>query len=89
MGTCVAEPDQVVICRNAMGGVKLIAKIESTEGLLEYQKILDACDAVIVSRGSLGVDLPAEKVFRAQKMLIKAANMAGKVRPAHRQRAEI
>lgn len=56
----------------------VIAKIEKPEALEDLQGILEATDAIMVARGDLGVEMPAEQVPVVQKQLIEAANLMGK-----------
>jgi pyruvate kinase len=58
--------------------VKLVAKIEKATALEDLPRILAACDAVMVARGDLGVELPFEEVPVVQKHLIREANRHGK-----------
>lgn len=55
----------------------LIAKIERPEALADIRNIALEADAVMVARGDLGVQLPPERVPRAQKEIIGACNEAG------------
>lgn len=57
---------------------QIFAKIENIEGLEHFDEILKEADGIILSRGNLGIDLPAEKVFVFQKAAIYKCNMAGK-----------
>jgi pyruvate kinase len=54
--------------------VRLVAKIEKAAAMTDIQRILEACDVLMVARGDLGVELPFEEVPLAQKRLIRLAN---------------
>ncbi len=58
--------------------IPVIAKIEKPEALMNIHGIIKAADGIMVARGDLGVELPAEKVPIIQKKLIKIANRHGK-----------
>lgn len=57
--------------------VPVIAKIEKHEAIEQMESILSICDGVMVARGDLGVELPAEDVPLLQKQLIAVANRLG------------
>ncbi|NEO86594.1 MAG: pyruvate kinase [Spirulina sp. SIO3F2] len=57
--------------------VPVIAKIEKHEAIEDMEAILALCDGVMVARGDLGVELPAEQVPLLQKRLIATANQLG------------
>ncbi|HEY9622061.1 MAG TPA: pyruvate kinase [Crinalium sp.] len=57
--------------------VPVIAKIEKHEAIEQMEAVLSICDGVMVARGDLGVELPAEEVPLLQKRLIRTANRLG------------
>ncbi len=56
----------------------VIAKIEKPSALKELNKIIEACDGIMVARGDLGVELPPEEVPGIQKEIILKCRQAGK-----------
>ena len=56
----------------------LIAKIEKLEALQNIESIIAESDGIMVARGDLGVETPAEEVPGQQKRIIRLCNLAGK-----------
>lgn len=77
----VRNPQDVLevkeLIASAGKNVPVIAKIEKHEAIEQMESILSICDGVMVARGDLGVELPAEDVPILQKRLILTANRLG------------
>lgn len=61
-----------------MTHVQILAKIESQEGIDNIDEIIKVADGIMVARGDMGVEIPAEEVPMVQKAIIKKCNAAGK-----------
>ncbi len=75
----VQRPEDLSEARRLMGGRGgLLAKIEKPAAVARLDEILEQCDAVMVARGDLGVELPPYAVPPLQKQIVESARKLGK-----------
>lgn len=73
----VLEIRQLLESHNA-SHIQIISKIENQQGVDNLDEILEVSDGLMVARGDLGVEIPAEDVPLAQKRMIEKCNRVGK-----------
>ncbi|KAF2576973.1 hypothetical protein F2Q68_00000249 [Brassica cretica] len=78
----VRKGSDLVNVRRVLGShaksIMLMSKVENQEGVINFDEILRETDAFMVARGDLGMEIPIEKIFLAQKLMIYKCNLAGK-----------
>jgi pyruvate kinase len=78
----VRRPEDIIELRNILienkSEARIIAKIETPQALKNIDEIIRLADGIMVARGDLAIEIPAEDVPMVQKMLIQKCNQAGK-----------
>ena len=75
----VQRPEDVAEARKLIAGrAAVMAKLEKPQALDSLEEIINLCDAIMVARGDLGVEMPAEEVPIQQKRIVAACRSAGK-----------
>ncbi|MNF61138.1 Pyruvate kinase [compost metagenome] len=75
----VQRPEDILEARELIQGKAfLMAKIEKPSAVTHLEEIARLCDAIMVARGDLGVEVPAENVPRIQKEIIRTCRQLGK-----------
>ena len=73
---CIQEIKELMWSHDA--DIPVIAKIENAEGIKNLDEIIRVADGIMVARGDMGVEIPAEQVLHIQKEIIKKCNAAYK-----------
>ncbi|WP_395504592.1 pyruvate kinase [Ectopseudomonas hydrolytica] len=75
----VQRPEDIVEARELIQGKAfLMAKIEKPSAVQHLEEITKLCDAIMVARGDLGVEVPAENVPRIQKDIVRTCRQLGR-----------
>lgn len=73
----ILEVRDILAAHNA-SHIRIIAKIENQEGIDNIAEIVEVTDGIMVARGDMGIEIPAEYVPIIQKQLIHTCNLLGK-----------
>ncbi|MBR4003078.1 MAG: pyruvate kinase [Clostridia bacterium] len=78
----VSTPEDVKLMRECIkkygGRQEIISKIESAEGIVNLEKIIDVSDGIMVARGDMGTEIPIEQIPAVQKNMIEKTVSKGK-----------
>jgi len=79
----IRTPDDILVIKNLLSEmgkkeILVIAKIENSEGVENFDSIVQVADGIMIARGDLGVEVPLTQVPKLQKMMIRKSYMAGK-----------
>ena len=75
----VQRPEDLAEARKLIGGkAALLAKIEKPSAIDRLEEIVEMCDAVMVARGDLGVELPPQSVPPLQKRIVEVSRRMGR-----------
>ncbi|CAH9089372.1 unnamed protein product [Cuscuta epithymum] len=78
----VRKGSDVVVVKELLGehakNIVIMSKVENQEGIDNLDGIMENSDAFMVARGDLGMEIPIEKIFLAQKVMIRKCNVLGK-----------
>ena len=73
---CIREIKEMLDAEGS--AIKVIAKIENAEGIDNLDEIIAVADGIMVARGDMGVEIPAQEVPHIQKEIIRKCNEACK-----------
>ncbi len=75
----VQRPEDIIDVRKIVQGrAGVMAKIEKPQAVERLEEIIKLCDAFMIARGDLGVEMPLEQVPGLQKRMIRVARRFGK-----------
>ncbi|WP_375404271.1 pyruvate kinase [uncultured Sphingomonas sp.] len=75
----VQRPEDLMEARRLLEGkAALLAKIEKPSAIERLEEIVEQCDAVMVARGDLGVELPPQTVPALQKRIVEVSRRLGR-----------
>jgi pyruvate kinase len=77
----VRKPEDILMLKSLLKqkgtNIPVLAKLEKPQAIANLEAIVDECDAIMVARGDLGVEMSPEKVPLLQKQIIKLCNQKG------------